>query len=507
MRTRVSKSTSQRVGLAMLLVAAAVCAAFAQKLPWQDTPEAGGKTPATVRFEGPEQAEVAARKSQVVELRFRIQDGYHINSHTPHEKNLIPTQLMVVDGDGVNVAAVDFPPGADTSFPFAPNEKLSVYTGMVTLRAHVTVDAWRASAAGRAALSGMRRECVHAAAQDSSCGESAGQVVRRLRDSIPAMHRISFACLLVLASALPLRVFAQAPDPQSPQARIAQMLNPSPGAWTPAQIANMERLRDAALSDPYALTELRHLTDNIGPRLAGSPQAQHAVEWVADEMRALGATVTIEKTTVPHWVRGAETAELTAWPGMTPSTTQKIVLTALGGSVATPKDGISAPVVVVDSFADLKALPKDAVKGKILLFNEHFDKDLAAQGRGGEAYGEAVLYRGAAPSVAASAGRSGDAGAFGGRRGLSFAAHRHDVLLAGAAEDSCWRRDGGRRRPAEEPDLAGRGADAPDADAGNTGAGGDRERDRGLEGHRTSGAGGDRLRASGFVGPGDGRDR
>ncbi len=218
------------------------------------------------------------------------------------------------------------------------------------------------------------------------------------------MHRIFFACLLVLASALPLRVFAQAADPQSPQARIAQLLNQSQGAWTPAQIANMERLRDAALNDPYALTELRHLTDNIGPRLAGSPQAQHAVEWVADEMRALGATVTIEKTTVPHWVRGAETAELIEWTGMTPQTTQKIVLTALGGSVATPKDGISAPVVVVDSFAELKALPKDAVKGKILLFNEHFDKGLAAQGRGGEAYGEAVLYRGAAPSVAASLG-------------------------------------------------------------------------------------------------------
>ena len=136
---QVSRSTGQRVGLASVLVAAAVCVALAQKLPWQDTPEAGGKTPATVRFEGPEQAELAARKAQVVELRFRIQDGYHINSHTPHEKNLIPTQLMVVDGDGVNVAAVDFPPGTDTSFPFAPNEKLSVYTGTVTLRAHVTV--------------------------------------------------------------------------------------------------------------------------------------------------------------------------------------------------------------------------------------------------------------------------------------------------------------------------------------------------------------------------------
>jgi hypothetical protein len=110
---------------------------FAQKFPWQqDKPD---NKPQTVRFEGPEQAEVAAGKPQVVELRFRIQDGYHINSHAPHEKTLIPTQLMVVDGDGVNVTGVDFPPGTDTSFPFAPNEKLSVYTGTFTLRTHVTV--------------------------------------------------------------------------------------------------------------------------------------------------------------------------------------------------------------------------------------------------------------------------------------------------------------------------------------------------------------------------------
>ena len=219
------------------------------------------------------------------------------------------------------------------------------------------------------------------------------------------MQRISFSLFLAAAIsvAAPLTL-AQTPDPQSPQARIARMMQQSAGAWTPEQLATMGRLRDAALDDPYALMELRHLTDNIGPRLSGSPQAQHAVEWVAEQMRALGATVTMEKTSVPHWVRGEETATLTSWPGATPNTTQKIVLTALGQSAATPKDGISAPVVVVDSFADLRALPKDAVKGKILLLNEHFDKQLAAQGRGGEAYGQAVAYRGAAPSVGALIG-------------------------------------------------------------------------------------------------------
>jgi carboxypeptidase Q len=181
------------------------------------------------------------------------------------------------------------------------------------------------------------------------------------------------------------------------QDRIMQMLRNSSGAWTSEQIATMGQLRDAAMKDPYALEELRHLTDNIGPRLSGSPQAQHAVEYVAAEMRALGAEVQLEKTTVPHWVRGAETGELVGWPGQTPGTMQKIVLTALGGSGATPAEGLQADVLVVNSFDELNALPAGAAKGKIVFFNEHFDKELAAQGNGGGAYGKAVLYRAAGP--------------------------------------------------------------------------------------------------------------
>jgi carboxypeptidase Q len=223
----------------------------------------------------------------------------------------------------------------------------------------------------------------------------------RLPAFLPAL------CCLLFSGTNFLQVAAAqtaTPPPQRRLDRASNLLDVSTGAWTPQQVATMAKLRDAALSDPYALDELRHLTDTIGPRLSGSPQAAAAVEYVAAEMRKLGASVSLEKTTVPHWVRGEETAALTTWPGGTPGTTQKIVLTALGKSVATPKDGIDAPVVVVDSFAALKALPPDRAKGKILLFNEHFDKELAAQGRGGDAYGQAVAYRAAAPSVAASVG-------------------------------------------------------------------------------------------------------
>ncbi|HXH68002.1 MAG TPA: M20/M25/M40 family metallo-hydrolase [Candidatus Limnocylindrales bacterium] len=186
--------------------------------------------------------------------------------------------------------------------------------------------------------------------------------------------------------------------------RVLRAVKNSNGAWTTEQIATMERVRDAAMQNSYPSTELRHLTDNIGPRLSGSPQAQQAVEYVAAEMRALGAQVQLEKTIVPHWVRGVETAELVNWPGQTPGTTQKIVLTALGGSGATPSEGLQAEVLVVNSFDEFLRLPPDSAKGKILLFNERFDKQLAAQGHGNSAYGKAVIYRAAGPNIGATAG-------------------------------------------------------------------------------------------------------
>jgi len=158
------------------------------------------------------------------------------------------------------------------------------------------------------------------------------------------------------------------------------------------------------MADGYALDTLRHLTDNIGPRMSGSAQAERAVEFVADQMRAAGADVRLEKVSVPHWARGIESGELVQWAGQAHGTVQKIVLTALGGSVATPSGGVTAELVVVNSFTDLKQLPPGAVKGRILLFNQPFDKQLAAQGSSLAAYERTVLYRSAAPIVAGSLG-------------------------------------------------------------------------------------------------------
>lgn len=173
----------------------------------------------------------------------------------------------------------------------------------------------------------------------------------------------------------------------------------------PPQLSNeLKELQQSALTSDYAWTQLAHLTNNIGPRPAGSTQANFAVQYVADELRKVGLDVRLEKVVVPHWVRGEETGALVAFPGMAPGTTQKVVLTALGGSIATPAQGLAAEVVVVNSFDELKALGTDKVSGKIVLFNAKFDKQLAATGHGGQAYGQAVIYRAIGASAAARLG-------------------------------------------------------------------------------------------------------
>src|SRR6266478_1285116 len=187
----------------------------------------------------------------------------------------------------------------------------------------------------------------------------------------------------------------------------AQMSPPpqaSPIQYSPQLVAEIKQVQQAAFQSDYAYRQLAHLSNNIGPRLSGSPQAQTAVEYVAAELRKLGLEVQLEKVMVPHWVRGEETGALIEYPGMSPRTTQKIVLTALGGSVATPADGLTAEVVVVNNFDELTALGRGRVAGKIVLFNAKFDQQLADNGFAGPAYGQAVIYRGIGASAAARLG-------------------------------------------------------------------------------------------------------
>src|SRR2546427_5306814 len=198
------------------------------------------------------------------------------------------------------------------------------------------------------------------------------------------------------------RVVGQ-PTPVAPPNSNASP-SPTPAVFSQQTLADLKRLQQAALKSDYAYKQVAHLANNIGPRLSGSAQAAKAVEYVAGELRAVGCEVQLERVMVPHWVRGEETAALTQFPGQAENTTQKIVLCALGPSVPTPANGIEANVIAVPNFDALKSMPRDKVAGKIVLFNYPFDKQMAAEGRGNEAYGEAVVYRSDGPSAAARQG-------------------------------------------------------------------------------------------------------
>ena len=142
--------------------------------------------------------------------------------------------------------------------------------------------------------------------------------------------------------------------------------------------------------------------------------------------------------------------------GQTPGTTQKIVLTALGGSVATPPEGLTAEVVVVDNWQQLHALPPGAVKGKILLFNHPFDKELAAAGDGLERLRRrrGLSRRGA--DRRRSGGSGGGAGADRWAERTSGLPHTgRDGVRAGCAEDSGCGGDGGGCGAAEGPRAQG----------------------------------------------------
>lgn len=174
--------------------------------------------------------------------------------------------------------------------------------------------------------------------------------------------------------------------------------------YSPELMQQLETIKRAALQDDYAYQRLKYLTENIGARPSGSPAAKAAIEYIAQQMRDLGLEVQLEPVKVPHWVRGMESAELVDYPGHAPGTKQKIVLTALGRSTSTGANGITADVIVVDDFDQLKALGREKLAGKVVLFNTKFDVQKERHGFGFEAYRETVNYREAGPKTAADLG-------------------------------------------------------------------------------------------------------
>ena len=166
-----------------------------------------------------------------------------------------------------------------------------------------------------------------------------------------------------------------------------QPVPPASPSWIDAYRTNAERLMHEAQADAFAWNRLAELTDTYGARFSGTDNLARAIAWATEAMKKDGLeNVRTERVMVPRWVRGAESLEMVSPPQ------HAIPMLGLGGSVATPADGIEADVLVVRNFDELNERSAEA-KGKIVLFNAAYTN-----------YGQTNAYRTGGASAAARHG-------------------------------------------------------------------------------------------------------
>jgi carboxypeptidase Q len=161
----------------------------------------------------------------------------------------------------------------------------------------------------------------------------------------------------------------------------------------------IKRLSDEILSNGKAYENLRHLTKQIGARLAGSPGMVKAEQWGLKLMQESGADKAwMQECMVPHWIRGGRD-QAAAMLSAGDKKPRPLDVVALGNSVGSMK-ALQAPVIEVKSFEELEQ-KKDVIKGKIVFYNYKFNPTYINTFL---SYRDAAQYRGQGPSRAAKYG-------------------------------------------------------------------------------------------------------
>lgn len=160
---------------------------------------------------------------------------------------------------------------------------------------------------------------------------------------------------------------------------------------------------DEALARGKSYEMLDYLTTKIGSWLSGSPGAAASVEWTRHVMQNFDFdSVWLQPVMVPHWERGQK--EIGRVLNSKKMGTVELNVCALGNSVGTGPEGVTANIVEVKNFEELKRLGEKGVKGKIVFFNRPMDPKKIQTF---EAYGGAVDQRGSGASEAAKYGAIG----------------------------------------------------------------------------------------------------
>jgi carboxypeptidase Q len=166
--------------------------------------------------------------------------------------------------------------------------------------------------------------------------------------------------------------------------------------------STIKKIFDTELTQGKSYNMLEYLSLNIGARLSGSPGAAAAVEWTRHVMSDFADSVKLQPVLVPHWVRGQK--EIARIVNSKKRGTLDVNVCALGGSVGTGPAGITAGVIEVKNFDELKQLGSKTIQGKIVFFNRPMDPSKINVFA---AYSAAVDQRAAGPSEAAKYGAAG----------------------------------------------------------------------------------------------------
>ncbi len=162
-------------------------------------------------------------------------------------------------------------------------------------------------------------------------------------------------------------------------------------------LAHAALLRDRAMMGSNAMRIVTDLTTQVGPRLAGSEAEERARAWAMAILNKKGfANVRNEPFEMDAWQRHDEGGQILApYP-------QPLAVSALGGSVSTGKDGLSADVTLFETLDDLKDAPKGSLEGRIAYVGHAMQRT-----QDGSSYGYFNDARTAGPSIAASKGALG----------------------------------------------------------------------------------------------------
>lgn len=173
-------------------------------------------------------------------------------------------------------------------------------------------------------------------------------------------------------------------------------LNAQESALTTDIIDHANIIGKKAINSDLGYEVVRSLTTEVGHRMVGSANDAKGVEWAVNKMKEYGFDrVWTEAVSVPNWHRGpVSTAKITA------PFQHNMAVSALGNSVATPKDGITAEIVQFDEYKDLLAAKPNSLNGKIAYIS------LRMEGRGIKGYGYAGQGRRMGSVAAAKAGAS-----------------------------------------------------------------------------------------------------